>query len=127
VTESTLTTPFIPSNNERRDTTMFFTVYDGAMKYTFDFVEAFALAQNLIDRIITQLRRDPRWADLRRHELDLLFADIREQFAQDIFAQFDGFVPFSELRRAAGEALAEVLQAKKPIAKNVRRKTGGNI
>jgi hypothetical protein len=111
MTESTLTATFVSSNNERSAADMaFLDAFDYAAMYieTFDLSDAFALAQDYTDRIIVMLRRDPRWAGLRRTELDLLLADIRKQFAHDVFTQFGGFAPFNELRRAAGEAFAEV-------------------
>jgi hypothetical protein len=114
------------SNNERCDADMaaFFDAFNFAAMYTetFDFADADALAQDFTDKIITALRRDPRWAGLRRIELDLLLADIRKRFAQDMFAQFGGLAPYNELRRAAGEAFAEVSSGEETDSLNVHYK-----
>lgn len=102
------------SNNERFDVlAAFFAAFDDAAMFIepFDLADAYEFAQEFTDKTINTLRRDPRWAAIRHAELDLMFADLRKRFAQDMFAALGGFASFRELRRAAGEAFTESQQS----------------
>jgi|HubBroStandDraft_1064217.scaffolds.fasta_scaffold704427_1 hypothetical protein len=65
------------------------------------------LVDQVSDALIDVLRNDPRWAGLRYAELDLLLADLRKRLHHDLLERIDGYVSFSEIRKAARRAASE--------------------
>jgi hypothetical protein len=83
------------------------------------------IANEFVDTVIGALRRDIRWRVIPRLELELLLANARQRFAEDLADQFGGYSPGWELLDAAAEAAVKLARRKKK-ASAARNKSGGS-
>ena len=76
---------------------------------TFEVGDADRIATAIVDAVIANLKRDPRWATVTRAQWELTLADVRRRLEQDLYAELDGYAPASDLLAGAADAVIELL------------------
>jgi hypothetical protein len=65
--------------------------------------EAFGIVDALFTKIVGTLRRNPRFADIRPSELELLFADLRADAEQRLFDELRDHVHLDAVDYVGGD------------------------
>ena len=65
--------------------------------------EAFGIVQNLFDGIVAILRHDPRFANMKLQELELLLADKRSETERLLFTELRDHVHLDDVDYVAGD------------------------
>jgi hypothetical protein len=61
--------------------------------------DAADFVDRMLDAVIDRLRHDPRWQTLSRYDLDLILADVRQQFTNQLARLIDDRVSAREIVR----------------------------